>query len=131
MKYYFLFLGLALLTTALALLFSRLWFIRTARRVKGHVIGEVIRDFDTGSEGGKSKHLKIHYVDNRGNKAVYIADNSLLTSIFSAGEVVELFCNKTGKSRILINHVVAIYSPSFVIALLGLVALYLYWDIGP
>ena len=121
MRYYFLFLGLALIGGSVVLLWRRLSFLRWARRVQGSVARVRRMSYLEQDDGGPSAHLEIRYVDERGETRTHIADNSLLVFLYRVGQPVRLAISG---DRVLVDSPLNIATAPFGLFMLGAVSLF-------
>jgi hypothetical protein len=108
MTIYFHTVGYMFVVFAIAMLCYRCFFVLSGRQVLGKVTDFVYRQSFQDNGVSRARHLKIRYVDGRGQQQVYVSDNGLLAYCFQLDDPIKLV-EKNGKVIVstLINLVTA------------------------
>ncbi|RCU51776.1 hypothetical protein DU002_04720 [Corallincola holothuriorum] len=125
MAYYCIIVGGLLIAWAVALFTWRVLFYVRGQRLQGLVIDKVLRNFSPETRGGKSRHLKIEYVDPQQGKKLYVCDNSLLTGLYRTGDGVMLV---VAGNRVMLASWLSVATPPMALLLLGSVTFYIGWS---
>jgi hypothetical protein len=127
MAYYCLVVGSLLIIGACLVLQYRLRFAKEAETISGTVVDKVYRNFSAENRNTKSLHLKVRYTDMSGRQREYVADNSFMSWRYKINDEIPLLIRE---DKVMVDSVVSIYSPSLILALLGVSALYTALELG-